>query len=170
MKLASQPPSTSRTALVCVVALGVAWLALTGLAWFREWAYPWSDGSGHYVGLQIDNECSLPVALGYRRALDAEWRWVNGTRVDYRTSQWCVGTSPIEVVEPVVTAQPLALRLECGPRTWSAPLELSLDVDPQSFVRVRISEEGQVLVAQGTESFVGYPRYGSERIVGVVTP
>ena len=170
MKPASQLGPTTRTVVACAAGLGVMWLALMGFAKFKEAAYPWSDGSGHYVGVQLANESSVPAALGYRHPADAEWRWVRGTRIDHRPSQWCVGSSPVEIVEPVIAPQPLALRLEREARPWSPPIELSLDVEPQSFVRVRISEQGQVLVAKGTESFVGCPRYEPERVVGVISP
>jgi hypothetical protein len=170
MKLSRQAPSTSFTLLICVAALGVGWLLLAGFASFRQAAYPWSDGSGHYVGVQLVNESSAPVALGYRPSAGGEWRWVQGTSRDHRPAQWCRSVLPIEVVEPVVGRQSWALFLECEPRAWSPPIEVSLDVEPKQFVRVHISVQGQVSVAQGTESFVGYPRYDAESVVGAISP
>jgi len=35
---------------------------------------------------------------------------------------------------------------------------------------VRSSEQVQVSVAQGTDAFMGYPRYGSERVVEAMSP
>jgi hypothetical protein len=170
MKHAQAATSTAFTLLVCVGFLVAVLLLVAGFHSFRQAAYPWSDGSGHYVGLQLANESSAPVALGYRRGTEAEWQWVQGTRVDHRPSQWCTSVLPVEVIEPFVGPQPLMLRLECAPRAWSPPVELSVGVRPQTFVRVHISEQGQVSVAQGTESFVGYPSYAPERVVGAIIP
>jgi hypothetical protein len=156
---------TLAATVACLLGLGLLVAAAIG----RESAWPWTDRSPDFGSLHFVNDAGTELAWGWRYEGLPDWNWLTGDWFDGKPkpSKWR-SEDELEQALPGFAAwsgRIVLVHVEYPESSGHPAASASFAFRPGIHARLRAEANGQVFVALGSTSWVGYATFASERVV-----